>query len=218
METHHVQLPDYTGTPSKIARVTIKPADQARWEVPFDHPPIEPSNDISHTSSVELTQGDNFGFRVSSYVNSDVGSVDIFKTDVGPLVFEEMFMQINTEIPEGYQIYGFGEKDQYDEQGEFGFVSGRGRKRLTIWSAGQPVKSNANLYGHQTLLLGVGPEGHSFGVFLLNSNAMEVEINDRILTYRPIGGVFDFYFFVGDSPTEVIQQYHHLVGKARIEI
>ena len=41
---------------------------------------------------------------------------------------------------------------------------------------------------------------------------MEVEINQNTLTYRPIGGIFDFYIFVDSSPTAVLQQYHHLVG------
>ena len=60
--------------------------------------------------------------------------------------------------------------------------------------------------------MGISPEGHSFALFLINSNALEVEFNQRVLTWRAIGGVFDFYFVVGDSPTDVLKQYHNIIG------
>jgi alpha-glucosidase len=57
------------------------------------------------------------------------------------------------------------------------------------------------------------------GVFLLNSNGMDVKINDAqpdatTLEYNVIGGVFDFYFLAGSEtdPTEVARQYAEIVG------
>lgn len=32
------------------------------------------------------------------------------------------------------------------------------------------------------------------------------------ITYRTIGGVFDFYFFLGPKPSDVVSQYNDLVG------
>ena len=61
-------------------------------------------------------------------------------------------------------------------------------------------------------MLGIGEAGRSYGIWMLNSNAMEVELNKNTLTYRPIGGILDFYVFVDASPNGVLQQYHSLVG------
>ena len=61
--------------------------------------------------------------------------------------------------------------------------------------------------------MGVHEAGHAFGVVLLNSNALEIEFNEGIMIIRAQGGVFDFYIIVGENPTDVIQQYHTMIGK-----
>ncbi|KAJ8797700.1 hypothetical protein J1605_017126 [Eschrichtius robustus] len=70
-------------------------------------------------------------------------------------------------------------------------------------------KNNNNLYGHQTFFMCIeDTSGKSFGVFLMNSNAMEIFIQPTpIVTYRVTGGILDFYIFLGDTPEQVVQQY-----------
>lgn len=57
----------------------------------------------------------------------------------------------------------------------------------------------------------------SHGVFLLNSNGMDINIDqtdsgDQFLEYNIIGGVLDFSFLAGPSPSEVSRQYAEVVG------
>ena len=46
--------------------------------------------------------------------------------------------------------------------------------------------------------------GRASGVFLKNSNAMDIILQPTpAITYRTIGGVLDFYIFTGPSPAQV---------------
>lgn len=58
---------------------------------------------------------------------------------------------------------------------------------------GTSNSDGSNLYGVHPLYLNLEEDGNAHGVFLLNSNAMDVILHPRYLTYRTIGGIFDFY-------------------------
>lgn len=48
---------------------------------------------------------------------------------------------------------------------------------------------------------------------MLNSNGMDIVITDSKLSYRMIGGVADMWFFMGPTPTEVLEQLTSVVGR-----
>nr|XP_023423179.1 uncharacterized protein LOC100714419 [Cavia porcellus] len=82
-----------------------------------------------------------------------------------------------------------------------------------------PTKDGTNLYGAQPFFLCLeDASGLSFGVFLMNSNAMEVALQPTpAITYRTIGGILDFYVFLGNTPEQVVQEYLEDVQHADID-
>ena len=51
------------------------------------------------------------------------------------------------------------------------------------------------------------------GQFLLNSNAMDVNLQPLpALTYTTIGGIIDLYIFTGPTAQNVIEQYWAVIG------
>jgi len=74
-----------------------------------------------------------------------------------------------------------------------------------------------NLYGSHPFYLQASASASAHGVFLLNTNAISVRTQYtsslKYLQYQTIGGVLDFYFFLGPDPQSVIEQYHSIIGK-----
>ncbi len=82
--------------------------------------------------------------------------------------------------------------------------------------------------GSHPFYLDLRTDGTAHGVFLKNSNGMDIVLEDTSLNYRVIGGslqfkassilinligVLDFYIFLGPSPEAVIQQYQEVIGR-----
>lgn len=83
----------------------------------------------------------------------------------------------------------------------------------TIWNRDHfAADTNVNLYGTHPFYLELR-NGAAHGVFLLNSNAMDVELSNLWLQYRITGGVLDFYFFMGTDAESVVQQYQQVIGR-----
>ncbi|ORX93495.1 hypothetical protein K493DRAFT_148432, partial [Basidiobolus meristosporus CBS 931.73] len=186
-------------------RIKIIDREQQRYEVPesvLPRPPIDYSEkDYEYRFSFTRSP---FTFAVS---RSDTDEV-IFNSSVpglDSLIFQEKYLEISSQLPVDANIYGLGE-----------FVGPLRRDpkatRQTIWArdAATPVKEN--VYGSHPFYLEMrGSKAH--GVFLLNSNGMDVSLSTRQLTYKVIGGVLDYYIFMGPSPADVVKQYTEVIGR-----
>ncbi|KAJ1326263.1 alpha-D-xyloside xylohydrolase [Microdochium nivale] len=147
-----------------------------------------------------------FSFKVS---RSDTGEV-LFDTSAASLIFESQYLRLRTKLPEDPNLYGLGEHSDPFRLNTTDYIR-------TLWSQDSyGVPTDSNLYGNHPVYYEHRETG-SHGVFLLNSNGMDIKINrtqedGQYLEYNTLGGVVDLYFVSGPSPVEVTQQYAGIVG------
>jgi alpha-glucosidase (family GH31 glycosyl hydrolase) len=66
---------------------------------------------------------------------------------------------------------------------------------------------------HINIELGEDQVNNVHGQFLLNSNAMNIDLQPLpALTYTTIGGIIDLYIFTGPTVQNVIEQYWDIIG------
>uniref|UniRef100_A0A8K9X5J6 Maltase n=1 Tax=Oncorhynchus mykiss TaxID=8022 RepID=A0A8K9X5J6_ONCMY len=189
-------------------RFKISDAHNQRFEVPHEHikpPATHPSGSFNY--EVELTHNP-FGFQVRRAATKKV----LFDTTMGPLVFADQYLQLSARLP-SHNIYGLGEHVHQNYRHDTNW------RTWPIFSRDSfPNGGTHNLYGHYPYFLCLEDEsGKSFGVFLMNSNAMEVTLQPApAVTYRTIGGVLDFYILLGDTPEQVVHEFLELIGMPMI--
>lgn len=150
---------------------------------------------------------DSFAFSIS---RSDTGEV-LFDTTGSPLVFESQYVYLKTQLPQDPNIYGLGE---HSDSLRFPTKD----YHRVFWNAESPfIPREENLYSSHPVYFDHRGANGTHGVFLLNSNGMQINIDqtddgDQFLEYNTLGGVLDFYFLAGPSPTEVSKQYAEVVG------
>ncbi|KAK7507996.1 hypothetical protein BaRGS_00000961, partial [Batillaria attramentaria] len=188
-------------------RFKIFDPNSERYEVPMNLPPKWKTafGDTQYT----VTFADSpFGIGIYRKFTSE----PLFDSrGMAPLIFADQFLQIGTKLTTSY-LYGFGE-----HRGPF--LQDVHWRKLIFWTRDQYPIENMNLYGSHPFYLNLEPSGNAHGVFLLNSNAMQVNIQpyDKSagagLTFLSTGGILDFFIFTGPTPDEVVQQYTSLIGK-----
>ncbi|KAF1796811.1 glycoside hydrolase family 31 protein [Mucor lusitanicus] len=146
------------------------------------------------------TNDPQFGFQVSRQSDNAI----LFDTSRLPLIFEDQYLEISTHLPDT-NIYGFGETIA---------TYRRTHNVTTLWPRDAHDKYQ-NMYGAQSFYMDIRPNGTASGTFLLNAHGMDIVTTAERITYKAIGGVLDFYFFVPNDgqPNSVVQAYTTLVGK-----
>ncbi|KAJ1934189.1 hypothetical protein FBU59_005780, partial [Linderina macrospora] len=140
-----------------------------------------------------------FGFKVSR------GKDTIFDTTGHPLIFEDQYVEVTSNLPGNANIYGIGETPDW-------FRRDTTNTTKTLWArdAADPLKEN--VYGSHTVHMELR-NGKFHGAYLHNSHGMDIVLANNTVQYRVLGGTADFYFFNGPTALDVIDQYTELVGR-----
>ncbi|XVF43046.1 hypothetical protein PTKIN_Ptkin02bG0009400 [Pterospermum kingtungense] len=211
-------------------RVHITDAEKQRWEVPYnllprEKPPVSKQtigrsrknliteSDVSGSKLIFSYKADPFSFAVTrksngeTLFNSSSGGSDSF----GEMVFKDQYLEISTQLPKDASLYGLGENSQ--PHGIKLYPNDPYTLYTTDVSA---INLNTDLYGSHPVYMDLrndNGEPYAHAVLLLNSNGMDVFYRGNSLTYKVIGGVFDFYFFGGPTPLGVVDQYTSFIGR-----
>ncbi|KAM4672049.1 sucrase-isomaltase, intestinal-like [Amazona ochrocephala] len=182
-------------------RFRLYDPNRQRFEVPLkiDSPGVA-ADETSY--DVELTD-DSSHFRIR---RKSTGTV-LWDSPLADLIFSNQYLQITTTVP-STSVYGFGEHEHPSFKHSMDFIT------YGMFSRDQAPEPFANLYGVHPFYLCVEPDSNAHGVLLLNSNAQDVTLSPNpSLTFRTIGGILDFYLFLGPTPENVIQQYTEAIGR-----
>ncbi|KAL7312261.1 hypothetical protein PS15m_008044 [Mucor circinelloides] len=146
------------------------------------------------------TNDPHFGFQITRKSDNAI----LFDTMNLPLIFEDQYLEISTRLPDT-NIYGIGETITPFR---------RTHNVTTLWPRDAHDKYQ-NMYGAQPFYMDIRNNGTASGTFLLNAHGMDIVTTEDRITYKAIGGVLDFYFFVPNDglPNSVVQAYTTLVGK-----
>ncbi|KAH8808021.1 glycoside hydrolase family 31 protein [Xylogone sp. PMI_703] len=189
--------------------VKIQDAANSVYQIPESvFPRPNPSRGVnSRNANIKFNyKASPFSFSITRAHSGEV----LFDTSAASLVFESQYLRLRTSLPSNPNLYGLGEHTDPLRLNTTNYIR-------TLWSQdayGTP--EGANLYGNHPVYYDHRQSG-THGVFFLNSNGMDIKINNtnghnQYLEYNTLGGVFDFYFVAGPSPVEVAQQYAEVVG------
>ena len=195
-----VQLLRFTATlyNDKHLRIKIEDANNQRYEVPFTSP-MKPKIESNDDGDFRLFyEKKPFAFHVLRRSNQAV----LFNTSIGGLVFSDRFLQIATRLP-SRQFYGLGEQEHPSILHDLYY------KTHAMFARDQPgLGQNLPLYGVHPFYMALEDDGYTSGVFLMNSNAMEVSLLPApAAIIRTIGGVLDLHIYSGPTPGDVIAQH-----------
>jgi alpha-glucosidase len=187
--------------------VKIYDADEEVYQVSESVlPRVDGKGGSSKKSALKFDyQANPFSFKVKR------GGEVLFDTTGSNLIFQSQYLNLRTWLPEDPNLYGLGEHTDSLRLETTNYTR-------TMWNRdayGIPEKTN--LYGTHPVYYDHRGQDGTHGVFLLNSNGMDIKIDKtkdgkQYLEYNTLGGVFDFYFFTGATPKDASIEYAKVVG------
>ncbi|KAF7592271.1 hypothetical protein BBP40_000402 [Aspergillus hancockii] len=187
--------------------VIIQDADEQVYQVPESVVPRVDGGDSSRKDSALKFEYEEEPFSFTVKRDDEV----LFDSSASELIFQSQYLKLRTWLPDDPYLYGLGEHTDPLRLPTTNYTR-------TFWnrdSYGTP--ENSNLYGTHPVYYDHRGESGTHGVFLLNSNGMDIHIDrtedgKQYLEYNTLGGVFDFYFFTGSNPKETSMEYSEIIG------
>lgn len=208
-------------TPSQL-RFTLRSFTSPRYEIPEEYPYPHDEKNYSHPLpssflyKIELDEK-NFSLKVIRKRTNEI----IFDTSDLFFIFSDRYLEISSKLQTD-KIFGLGERVHNFKLDFPG--------RYTIWNRDLPKvidegEGAQNTYGLHPMYLLREKEGDFHIVYLRNSNGMDIFLNNTIvkkdgkyqkiktITYKVVGGILDFKFFLGgENVEELVQDYHKYLG------
>ncbi|KAG2177631.1 hypothetical protein INT44_008145, partial [Umbelopsis vinacea] len=208
------------------AQLHIKLADEDhdRYEIPNRFVPTgeqfeewQSANSIANSKFKFSYRTNPFTFSVQRKDNNET----IFDTNVAgmdALVYEQQYLEISTVIPMHSRIYGLGEVVHRTLERD------KRNTWQTLWARDAASPVDENVYGSHPFYVGL-QDGLAHGVFLRNSNGMDIVMSGGKLVYKGTRLLIEtkqqsleaFWIFTslvtGPTPDDVIDQYTAMVGR-----
>ncbi|KAL7670521.1 hypothetical protein ACOME3_005456 [Neoechinorhynchus agilis] len=189
-----------------IVRVHIFDSSKRRFEVPYVFDQEATSTHPTRTMfDVQVTH-EPFALVIKQKRTGEV----LFDSRIGPLMYGDQFLQISTLLP-SHSVYGLGEhRNSYKLSSTW--------QTLSFWNRDQPPVIGFNLYGSHPVAMYAGKDGNKYGIFMLNSNAMDAVLQPApALTFRTIGGVIDLFIYAGPTSFDVVRQHYNIVQRPHFQ-
>jgi alpha-glucosidase (family GH31 glycosyl hydrolase) len=200
-----------------ISRSTFRDKDnEKRWDV-AKVPGMMGDKDVDVLTmmdgvgfSIPENNPDNFGF----VYKDPVSKTSLFDTSRRSFIYTDKYLEMGFVIP-SQTLFGLGQHNSK-------FLLSEGD--WTMFNRDQPGSPVAegegkqHLYGTHPFLMFKTNDNKFGGILFYNSNPQQVSIEfsssgKSLVHFKSIGGIFDIFYFMGDSADGVIRKYNHVVGK-----
>ncbi|WPG98450.1 Hypothetical protein R9X50_00124000 [Acrodontium crateriforme] len=145
------------------------------------------------SSDLELTWINDPSFQFKITRSSD--GEELFSTYGHVIVYEDQFLELVTNMIDEYKVYGLAE-NAHD------FLLGNDYNQ-TYWAVDAGNSIDYNSYGtypwYQETRYRNGKPSTAHGVYARNAHGQEWLLRKNTITYRTLGGSFDFYFLSGQN-------------------
>lgn len=150
------------------------------------------TEDNSHLA-LTWTNNPTFQFKITRTKTGE----ELFSTYGHVLVYEDQYLELVTNMVDDYNVYGLAE-NVHD------FHLGNNHTQ-TFWAVDAGNTIDGNVYStfpwYQETRYNLNGNTTAHGVYARNSHGQEWLLRSNTITYRTLGGSFDFYFLSGEDET-----------------